>query len=283
MARAGTANRLHAIAGLPGIELLEADFSGQPFGRHAHDAFSIGAIDAGVGGYTCRGVRHALPRHTLSLMNPDEAHTGYAVSDRLRYKMLYVREDLLARYLNVKAVRGFRDMTPTDPDGAVAAGLTRLLAAMTEPDHAGARLAVETAACGLLSDAFERHGGFEERPLGREAEAVRKTKAHILDMAEAARAGDAMAETNLGLAALADDLGLHPNYLLQSFTRQVGLSPYAYWLVRRVEAAKALLAEGRRAVDVAYQLGFCDHAHFIRTFRKATGVTPGAYTVHGAV
>ena len=71
-------NRLLAKPWLPGIELFHADFSGQPFGRHSHDAFAVGASVQGVGDYQCRGQRHALPAGTLSLMNPEEPHTGHA-------------------------------------------------------------------------------------------------------------------------------------------------------------------------------------------------------------
>ena len=43
------ANSLLAKPWLPGVELFHADFSGQAFGRHSHDAFAIGAIVRGVG------------------------------------------------------------------------------------------------------------------------------------------------------------------------------------------------------------------------------------------
>lgn len=114
-------NRLLARPWLPGVELFHADFSGQPFGRHSHDAFAIGAILHGVGGYQCRGARHALPAGTLSLMNPQEPHTGHAESPRLIYRMLYIEEARLPALLGRKQLpRGFRQLNPTD-DGAVAA------------------------------------------------------------------------------------------------------------------------------------------------------------------
>ncbi|WP_404383882.1 helix-turn-helix domain-containing protein [Caenispirillum salinarum] len=281
MARRRNGNRLHAVAGLPGVELLEADFSGQPFGRHAHDAFAIGAIDDGVGGYDCRGARHALPRHTLSLMNPEEPHTGYAVSERLRYKMLYVTEGALRRWLDVKAVRGFRELTPADDGRAVSAGLARVHGTLTGPKAPGWRLALEEEVLGLISEVFSRHAGLRERRAGREKEAVRRTREYITQVAHEARKDGPAADGGLSLAVLAGRVGFHSNYLLQCFTEQVGISPYAFWLVRRIEAAKGLLAEGARPVDVAYQLGFYDHAHFIRTFKKVTGVTPGGFVVHG--
>lgn len=119
-------NRLLAKPWLPGIELFHADFSGQPFGRHSHDAFAVGAIVQGVGGYQCRGQRHALPAGTLSLMNPEEPHTGHAESSRLIYRMLYIEESRLPALLGRKSLpSGFRALNPHD-DGRVAAGLARL-------------------------------------------------------------------------------------------------------------------------------------------------------------
>lgn len=276
-----TGNRLHAVAGLPGLELLEADFGGRPFGRHAHDAFAIGAIDAGVGGYDCRGGRHALPRHTLSLMNPDEPHTGYAVSDRLRYKMLYVREDVVPACFDVGAVRGFRELTPVDDGRVIARRLAGLHAVLTGPAHPGWRLALDAAVLDLLAEAFSRYGGLRARPAGRETGAVRATRDHILDAATRAATEAEDDAPEISLNALAARVGLHPHYLLRCFTAQVGISPYAFWLARRIEAAKTLMTGGLTPLDVAHRLGFHDQAHFIRTFRRVTGVTPGAFVVHG--
>ncbi|MCR3823456.1 AraC family ligand binding domain-containing protein, partial [Pseudomonas aeruginosa] len=117
------ANRLLARPWLPGVELFHADFSGQAFGRHSHSAFAIGSILHGVGGYQCRGRRHALPAGTLSLMNPEEPHTGHAESERLVYRMLYVEETRLLGLLGRKQLpRGFGELNPAD-DGSVAVGL----------------------------------------------------------------------------------------------------------------------------------------------------------------
>ena len=130
-------NRLLARPWLPGVELFHADFSGQAFGRHSHDAFAIGAILHGVGGYQCRGARHALPAGTLSLMNPQEPHTGHAESPRLIYRMLYIEEARLPALLGRKQLpRGFRQLNPAD-DGAVAAGLAQLAVDFQHGDALG--------------------------------------------------------------------------------------------------------------------------------------------------
>lgn len=63
--------------------------------------------------------------------------------------------------------------------------------------------------------------------------------------------------------------------LFQALTH---LSPSAYIAQVRINAAKTLLTTtDRRIGDIAAETGFFDHSHFIRTFRRATGLTPAKY------
>jgi AraC-like DNA-binding protein len=66
-------------------------------------------------------------------------------------------------------------------------------------------------------------------------------------------------------------------HLVRSFTRHHGLSPHAYVLGRRIEAARSRLLAGARPADVAVELGFHDQAHLTRHFRRHTATTPGRY------
>ena len=65
------------------------------------------------------------------------------------------------------------------------------------------------------------------------------------------------------------------------FTRQYGVSPHAYVVGRRVEAARHLLLRGARPADVAVAVGFYDQAHFTRHFRRHVGTTPARYARGG--
>lgn len=70
-------SRFHHLAWHHGIELFEAEFCSQTFTRHAHEGFAIGVIAEGAGGDVCREKSMVLPAGSLSLMNPEEAHTGH--------------------------------------------------------------------------------------------------------------------------------------------------------------------------------------------------------------
>jgi AraC-like DNA-binding protein len=81
------------------------------------------------------------------------------------------------------------------------------------------------------------------------------------------------------IAGLAADLGVSHGHLDREFTEIVGLSPR---VVSRILRLRALLA----AIDVyapvdwpglAAAYGWFDQSHFIRDFRRHTGVTPTAY------
>lgn len=258
------ANRLLARPWLPGVELFHADFSGQAFGRHSHDAFAIGAILQGVGGYQCRGARHALPAGTLSLMNPEEPHTGHADSARLIYRMLYIEECRLPALLGRKRLpRGFVELTPAD-DGAVAAGLARLAMAFEQADV----LALESELLALLELVFVRHGGL------RAAQAAPRdggVTAYLHDYLEAHYA------QAVSLEQLGKLLQRHPRHLIEAFRRAYGVPPHTYLLQCRVREAKRRLLSGEAAVEVALGLGFCDQAHFCATFKRFTGVSPGHF------
>lgn len=258
------ANRLLARPWLPGVELFHADFSGQPFGRHSHDAFAIGAILQGAGGYQCRGARHVLPAGTLSLMNPEEPHTGNAESERLVYRMLYIEESRLLPLLGRKQLpRGFQALNPHD-DGQVAEALRRVAAEFERNDA----LALESELLTLLELVFVRHGGM--RPNASPARDGGIT-AKLRDYLEA-HYRDAVS-----LEHLANLFQRHPRHLIEAFRNAYGVPPHTYLLQRRIREAKRLLVAGEKPLDVALTLGFYDQAHFSGTFRRFTGVTPGRF------
>ncbi|MBP1964970.1 helix-turn-helix domain-containing protein [Paenibacillus aceris] len=72
--------------------------------------------------------------------------------------------------------------------------------------------------------------------------------------------------------------GLNGNYLMQLFKKQTGLTLMNYIQQERVEEAKKLLNMTNDTVSsIASRLSFYDQAHFIKVFRKHTGVTPKQY------
>lgn len=264
-------NRYHHLSWHHGIELFEAALSTQTFGRHAHEGFAIGAIADGAGGYFCRGENMVLPAGSLSLMNPEEAHTGRAATGRVRYNMLYVSEAAVREVLGLRSLRGFAEIAPQDRGFRLTKALDRL-AGWVNGKSTDQRLLIEEAVHEVLKQAFGNYGRAELRQPGREPAAIRAALDRIRD---AVAQGEELRLTDLALG-----VGLSPSYLIRSTVRATGLTPHGHVLRARLSYARRLLLDNTPAAEAAIAAGFCDQAHLIRQFRRQFGVTPGALIRH---
>ncbi|MFF2015480.1 AraC family transcriptional regulator [Paenibacillus sp. NPDC058177] len=78
---------------------------------------------------------------------------------------------------------------------------------------------------------------------------------------------------------LAEIVHLHPNYFIPYFKKFVGVPPMQYVQLKRMEYAKRLLSYSDSSISsVAEQVGM-ELAHFSKTFKKNTGVSPSAYRI----
>lgn len=82
----------------------------------------------------------------------------------------------------------------------------------------------------------------------------------------------------LTLATIAQEVGVHPVHLAQSFRRFQGCTVGDY--VRRVRidyACKQLVQSDTSFSDLAISAGFADRSHFTRTFKRTVGISPSQY------
>lgn len=77
------------------------------------------------------------------------------------------------------------------------------------------------------------------------------------------------------LEASARAAGLGTFHFLRVFSRVLAVTPHQYLLRCRLRRAARLLADGAASIsDVAFDVGFGDLSNFVRTFRRAAGVSP---------
>lgn len=82
----------------------------------------------------------------------------------------------------------------------------------------------------------------------------------------------------LNLDAAAREAGLSSFHFLRSFSAVFGVTPHQYLLRCRLRRAAALLTDPAMPVtEVASGVGFNDLSNFVRTFRRAAGLSPGAF------
>lgn len=85
-------------------------------------------------------------------------------------------------------------------------------------------------------------------------------------------------DEDLRITDLAARVGVSAPYFRRIFERYTGLSPKRYLLMLRLQYSKYLLLHSERTVsDVAQSTGFGTLQQFCKSFRKATGLTPGEW------
>ncbi len=86
----------------------------------------------------------------------------------------------------------------------------------------------------------------------------------------------------LSLAGLAGEINRSVSQTVRIFRRDWGVTPYRYFLDKRLELARIYLHDTVRPVkEIAAELNFADEYYFANMFKRKTGTSPGAYRKAG--
>jgi AraC-like DNA-binding protein len=253
-----------------GVDLLRARFLTHRYGRHSHETYTFGLIEAGVEEFEYGGSLLRASAGAVALLDPDVVHTGQAATPAgWSYRVLYPQVSVVT---DVAAELGWPAGTPSFPQTVLTDPATAaLLRTAHQAAEHGDQLASSTLLHGTLAGLLRAHaaGGpaTAPGPARRAPAAVRAVRDLLPE-----RLNDPPA-----LAELAAMTGLSQFALLRAFRAATGLPPHAYLNQLRVRRARLLLDEGIAAADVAAQLGFADQAHLTRHFKRVVGVPPAAY------
>ena len=92
------------------------------------------------------------------------------------------------------------------------------------------------------------------------------------------------AEKQISRWQVAESVNISEDYLARIFRREVGLSPWEYLGIFRIQlASDMLLNTGKTLSEIAEDTGFMDQAYFSRVFRKIKGFSPGVLRRHKKV
>lgn len=272
MARTDAKNRTRfwQDPSLPGLNMLWADFTTQEYAPHVHEAYVIAATIEGGAEFKSRGlVDRAEPKRVLAF-NPGEPHSGWmGASSRWRYRSFYLSDKamrVISNGLGMPRPPSFTRNAFADCD--LADSLIQLHRLMEdEGQHA------PTEARSLIYDSFsklvQRHSDMavpfdSELP---DALAVRRTIERLHEEHSEAISIDQIAEAE----------GVTPFHLIRLFTKQTGISPYAYLTQVRLKAACGLMRRGVSFAEVAIAVGFYDQSALNKHFKRAYGITPSQY------
>ena len=78
--------------------------------------------------------------------------------------------------------------------------------------------------------------------------------------------------------AVAEAVGLSDSHLTRLFRTTVGISPYEYIILQRIDRAKTLLSTTDEPIKtIAFEVGYSSETTFSAAFTEKTGVSPRYY------
>lgn len=249
------------------IEAMHAT-SQRSFPRHTHDQYGIGMVDAGKhASWSGRGQVEAGPRSFICV-NPSEVHDGQAAGGCRSWRMLYFSPDSMAAMCSDIGDGAQSELMFSAPVFQDRGLLPIFNAAFSHclPHEEHGTIACETDVLSLVAGLLHHSSAKSARDDGLTG-CIRRARQMIDD--DPARP--------LTLASLATDAGLSKYRLLRSFARELGLTPHAYIVQRRIARAQRLIRNGRGLAEAALAAGFYDQSHLTRCFVRQLGVTPRGY------
>jgi len=100
-----------------------------------------------------------------------------------------------------------------------------------------------------------------------------KAKNHFID--DFIMKGNLAYDTSLDL--ITQDLGLSRRHLERLFKEQVGISPKRYQSILRFGKVIESIRDAENLAELAFELNYADQSHFIKEFKKYSGITPKNY------
>jgi AraC-like DNA-binding protein len=248
------------------IELLSGSFTTRSFAPHFHDRYSLILVEQGAGDYSYKDHDYLVEGGRLLILNPYDVHTGRAIKgSQWKFRSMYLPIELMESHTKVEGKidsLSWKDRIVKQPQivHRFAALHDRLL--KEEED-----ISLESQFLDFITEL--RKVSFEALPSNA---ADKNTPLIAIQDYLHAHYAEQVQLTDLERVS-----GWTKFHLIHRFTKRYGLSPHKYLLNLRIAAAKRLLRKRISATEVAYQTGFFDQSHFIKTFKGMTGITPKAY------
>jgi AraC-like DNA-binding protein len=229
---------------------------------HAHRDMQICLSLDFPGRYKCRGRTHDVPAGAVSVLDGWEVHAPSDPFDRDRpshYIVMYV--DPVHFRTSVDLAAGTRLNGAVRTDTEIVGRFVALHRALTSSDSP---LEHDEHYCRLASAVLRPAPGRHLQPASASLLRARDyIAAHV--------------SHHIGLGEIAGVAGLTSWHFARAFRERFGVPPHRFQLWLRIDLARRLLADGASGSEVAHRTGFADQSHFIRVFKRLTGMTPSRY------
>lgn len=259
-------------AALPFVELRQiADGRHVSYTPHFHKEWSIGAILAGKSEFVCEGRLHKVKAGTLVMMNPNVVHACNPLQDSpWAYYMMYLDKQWVMSILSDAKITTstiWKD-TPLDT--------------LSIPSFYNEFINVCTNLMSTIISANQKNETLQEYLRGLfthlfSTEKNIRSASPINTLYKVANYLNKYCVEGTPIELISEEFGLSTGYMTRTFKQQFNMTPHAYRLNCRVQAAQQALKAGNTIVEVAHDAGFSDQAHFQRVFKQRVAATPNQY------
>lgn len=245
------------------IEFLDAKLSDCTFAPHIHDAFTVTVVENGTLNLSYKTGSVVLHPGVLFIAG-SQVPQGVNVSgqkDFCLYKSILMNEQCISSHF------------PT-----FFKKYQNAVVIVTSIEYSNSFI--------KTIDEIEKTSNTDLEPIFEESEQLfnQMSKGEILEKIilseEVGRIKDFIDHNflnSLNINCLANVACFSYSHLIRKFKSEVGLSPYAYLIQKKITEAKKLLIGSYPLISVAHDLGFYDQSHFSKTFKKVLGVSPIDY------
>ena len=240
----------------------------QKFPNHFHEYYVIGFIEGGKRHLWCKGKEYDTSAGDLILFNPRDNHYCAPVNgELLDYRAVNIKPEVMSRA--VKEITGEAYMPYFTETVVYKSDIAQSVQDLYRAVLNDAPLLEKEENLFFLLDQILREyaSDFESADVLRPNRQIQSLCQYMEEhFAENVTLDELLSMTDFG-----------KSYLLRSFTRQTGVSPYRYLQTIRLDKAKRFLEEGIAPIDVAGMAGFSDQSHFTHFFKEFIGLTPKQY------
>ncbi|MBC3796127.1 AraC family transcriptional regulator [Acetobacterium tundrae] len=252
------------------LEIEAYNLSGiiQKFPNHFHEYYVIGFVEGGSRHLWCKNREYDVATGDLLLFNPRDNHFCAPINGEiLDYRAINIKPEIMSKV--VKEITG-KDYTPYFTQNVVCQSDITLFVRdfYNAIIRRAPKLEKEEVLFFLLEQVLQEYAApFEGIDISEPNQQIKMLCTYMENhFAENITLDDLLEMTNFG-----------KSYLLRSFTKQVGVSPYRYLQTVRLDRVKNLLEQGIAPIDAAYMAGFSDQSHFTNFFKEFIGLTPKQY------
>lgn len=235
---------------------------------HHHDFYEIYYFLSGNVEYLVEGRSYTLQPNDILLISPLELHRPTVAPDTAYERIvLWIDADFLGRLPGGDAIKrcfgSGQNLFPCA--GTAIPSLVRHLVREDLSERSASRMYAEGIFLQLMAEIIRLT---EERPGDASLSGDSPLVSQVLHFI-----GEHFRE-ELRLNVLADRFFVSKYYLAHAFRQTVGTSVYHYILLKRLQHARQMLAEGCSPGEACQSCGFQDYANFYRSFRQIYGISP---------